>query len=582
MKLAAGMQKKHWHIRQPNPHAEKLASQLKVPSLLAQVLANRKITDPDKARSFLSPKLTDLIEPEKMPGATQAVKRIEQALKDNEKIAIYGDYDVDGITSVAILSQLLTILGGNVSYYIPHRVDEGYGLNDSAIKQLANEGVNLIITVDCGITAFDSAALAGTLGVDLIITDHHQQIGKLPEAVAIVHPSLDDSYANPHSAGAMVAFKLAWAIVNEFKAAGKADPNLRQFLLNATTLAAMGTIADVVDLRGENRILTSFGLRALSQTQLCGLRALISLAGLTGEELDTYHIGFRIAPMLNAAGRMGHARLAVELLTSDSEMRSMRIAEYLKQQNTQRQKCQRQIFKEASKMITQTGLDHPDRKTIVLANENWHTGVVGIVASRVIDKFFRPAIMINTENGIGQGSARSVEGFNILEAISSCSELLISFGGHAMAAGLKIEKENIPAFIEKFEQYAQKNLTEEAITSRLDIECLCSIGQLNTPVVKQLQSLEPFGQGNPRPVFASKGVQRLSPPRRVGSKGEHLQIAITDSTGSVRCIGFKMGQLEKKILESDFFSVAYEPQMNTFNGQTNVQFVLTDIKFDEQ
>jgi len=579
MALAARMQRKRWNIQPAAPQAEELARALKVSPITAQVLINRQITDLEQARAFLSPKLTELIEPDVMPGIAPAVERIKQALAEKERIAIYGDYDVDGITGVAILWHLLTILGGQVEYYIPHRIDEGYGLNASAVRQLAQAPVNLLITVDCGVTAVGEAALVKELGMELIITDHHQAGPDLPTATAIVHPGFE-FYPNPDSSGATVALKLAWALANEFKTNGRTRSDLREFLLNATTLAAMGTIADVVDLRGENRILTNYGLKALNQSKLCGIQALIRSAQLDARSIDSYDIAFRLAPMLNAAGRMGHARLAVELLTSESEMRCYQIAEYLKDQNNRRRQCQRKIFKQARELITAVGLNHPDRKTIVLADERWHTGVVGIVASRVVDGFFRPAILLNSSEDIAQGSARSVEGFDIHAALSACSEHLVSFGGHAMAAGLKLHKDNIKSFIQSFEEYARQNIPEESLESKLNIDAVCPIGQLNIHVVRELARLEPFGQGNPAPVFATEGVHRISPPKRVGARGDHLQVAISDNTGSVRCIGFGMGTLEKKILEADAFNLAYEPQIDTYNGGNSVQFVLEDIQFE--
>jgi len=579
MQVLAGMQKKIWHIRPASEKSGQLARVLKISPITAQVLINRQITDAEQARAFLSPKLTELIEPDEMPGIGAAVERIKRALADSERIAIYGDYDVDGITGVAILWHLLTILGGQVEYYIPHRIDEGYGLNAVAIRQLAESGVNLIITVDCGITAPAEAALAKESGMDMVITDHHQSDGALPQATAIVHPGLEP-YANPDSAGATVALKLAWALVNEFKTNGQTRSDLRDFLLNATTLAAMGTIADVVDLRGENRILANYGLKALNQSKLAGISALIRSAQLDARSIDSYDIAFRLAPMLNASGRMGHARLAVELLTSQSQMRCYQIAEYLKDQNNRRRQCQRKIFKQVREMISSAGLNHPDKKSIVLADDSWHTGVVGIVASRVVDEFFRPAILINISDDIAQGSARSVEGFNIHAALSACSEHLVSFGGHAMAAGLKLGKDKVEAFAQEFEEYARQNIKEESLESRLNIDAVCGIRDLNVHVVKELSRLEPFGQGNPAPVFATWGVSLISPPRRVGVKGDHLQISITDNTASVRCIGFGMGPLEKKLLEAEVFNIAYEAQIDTYNGGNSVQFVLQDIQLE--
>ena len=583
MPSLAGTQKKQWIIHPPDSRAAQLASSLKVSPLLAQVLINRGVTDAHAGSVFRSPKLAELIRPELMPGAKTAVERIKQAVKNKEKITVYGDYDVDGITGVAILWQLLTLLGADVDYYIPHRIDEGYGLNEEAVRSLAQAGSKLLITVDCGVSAFGCAELADRLGLELIITDHHQPGPKLPKAVAIVHPALDESYANQDSSGSMVALKLAWAIANEFTAATKLEPRLREFMLNATTLAAMGTIADVADMRGENRILTSYGLKALPECRLCGVQALIESANLTGQGLDSFHIGFRLAPMLNAAGRMGHARLAVELLTSDSRIRSREIAEYLKEQNTRRQAREREILQQACEMIIQQGLDHPDRRSIVLANENWHTGIIGIVASRIAEKFCRPAIMINTGTSAGSiasGSGRSIPGFCLLDAISACSQLLISFGGHKMAAGITIETEKIPQFAAEFEAYAEQNLNENDTVDKVHIDAAAPLRGFKQETVRELQMLEPFGQGNPRPIFATKGVHLAAPPRKVGTRGEHLQLTITDNTTAVRCIGFGFGKLEKRLLEHDFFNVAYRPQLNTFNGNTNIEFFLADIQFE--
>lgn len=580
--------KKQWVIHPPHPDAEEFAKSLKVSPLLAQVLINRGITDARTGSVFLRPKLNELISPELMPGAKPAVGRVKKAVKDRERITIYGDYDVDGITGAAILWQLLTLLGADVNYYVPHRIDEGYGLNEEAVRSLAQAGTKLLITVDCGITAIESAHLAGQLGIDLIITDHHPPGPELPKAVAVVHPALDKSYPNQDSSGSMVAFKLAWAIANEFTSSqnrsnGKLEPKLREFMLNATSLAAMGTIADIVDLRGENRILTSYGLKALSQCKLAGVQALIESAGLTGKGLDSVSIGFRLAPMLNAAGRMGHARLAVELLTGDNTVRSTEIARYLKEQNDQRRLCERKIFEQAREKIADEGLDHPDRVSFVLAGQTWHTGVIGIVASRIVDIYHRPTIMINTgscENGTAQGSARSVDGFCLLSAIRACSHHLVHFGGHKMAAGITIETKNIDRFAADFEAYAKKHLNKNDCVAKLHIDAAAQLGEFRKETVEELQMLGPFGHGNPSPLFATKGVRLAAPPRICGAKGNHLQLAITDNINTIRCIGFGMGKLEKKLLEHDFFDVAYQPQLNTYNGSSSVEFVLDDIRLE--
>jgi single-stranded-DNA-specific exonuclease len=574
------MHRKIWEIRPRCAHSKTLAEQLKITPLFAQVLVNRQISDPKTAQSFLSPKLTDLIEPARLPGMAQAVERIRRAIAEQEPIVLYGDYDVDGISSVAILWHLFRLLNARADYYIPHRLDEGYGLNTDAVRQLAEAGTKLLITVDCGISAVEEVALARQLGMDCILTDHHRPGPVLPEARAIVHPLLDASYPNPNAAGAMVAFKLAWALADSYRRGGQMPPEMRQYLLNATTLAGLGTIADVVDLRGENRIIAGFGLKALEESSLCGIRALIEAAELAGKGLDSYDIAFTLAPMLNAAGRMGHARLAVELLTTDNAYRAMQIAQYLKEQNKLRQKCQRDIFKQVRQRILDAGLNHPDRRTIVLAGENWHPGVIGIVASRVIEEFGKPAILINLENGTGQGSGRSIDGFNLFEALCACGEHLIRFGGHEMAAGLRIQADKVALFAEAFEQYARRLNTDWLPSETLTIDAEASVRDFSDRLMRELASLEPFGQGNPRPLFAARGVRLIAPPRRCGAKNDHLQLSIQDKTGAVRCIGFGMGHLEKKLLETDAFHIAFQPQYNTYNGSTNLQFVLEDIQFE--
>jgi len=582
MGLSARMQKRQWVVHRSDDRCAQLAKSLKVSPLLAQVLINRSIVDAQAGAAFLRPKLTELIGPEQMPGAEPAVRRLKRAIESREKITIYGDYDVDGITGVSILWQILRLLGADVDYYIPHRIDEGYGLNADAIRSLVKAGSKLVVTVDCGVSAFSSAELAEQLGLDLIITDHHQPELKLPKAAAIVHPTLEESYPNQDSSGSMVAFKLAWAVAKEFSPSRKLEPRLREFMLNATSLAALGTVADIVDLRGENRVLTSYGLKALPQCKLTGMQALIDSAGLTGKGLDTLDIGFRLAPILNAAGRMGHARLAVELLTNDSQNRAMQIAEYLKEQNSQRQQCERKIYRETCEMIIERGLNHPDRKSIVLASENWHGGVLGIVASRIVETFYRPTIMISVPEATGpaQGSGRSIAGFCLLDAIRACSQHLIKFGGHKMAAGVTIEAERIDQFSADFEAYARQNLSEDDVVAKLHIDAVAPLSEFHRDAVSQLQMLSPFGPGNPQPVFATKGVRLASAPRKVGARNDHLQLAITDNTSSVRCIGFGMGRLEKKLLEHDFFNVAYQAQINTYNGNSNVEFVLADIQFE--
>ncbi len=581
MIISARTHKKQWAVYPADKDkATELAQALKVSSVLAQVLINRGITDIAGGNDFLRPKLTSLLAPESMPGIVSAVERIKQAIVNQESITIYGDYDVDGITGVAILQSVIKLLGGQADFYIPHRIDEGYGLHTEAIRSIIASGCDLLVTVDCGVTAFDSAKLAREHGLDMIITDHHQFFKEVPEVFAVVHPGLEATYLNQDSSGSMVAFKLAWAIANEFKSGDRLSPALRDFMLNATSLASMGTIADVMDLRGENRILTSYGLKALAQSPLAGIEALIETARLGSERLDSYHIGFRLAPMLNAAGRMGHARLAVELMTTDNKSRALHIAEYLKDQNNKRRACERKIFKHACELISERGLNHPDRKSIVLWDEKWHGGVIGIVASRLAEKYHRPVILLNSGQERAQGSARSIEGFNILQAIESASSVLAGYGGHTMAAGVTIDRACLNRFAEMVETYTQRFMAEAVCEPKMHIDAVVSLASFTDETVNQLQLLEPFGQGNPRPLFATKGVTLTGAARRVGSKNEHLQFAVRDHVTSLRCIGFGMGKYEKKLHENDYFDIAYEPQMNHFNGSSHVQLVVRDIQFE--
>ena len=578
MRFRARMQKRQWVVKPFNKEAGGLSRTLKVSPLTANILINRRINDHKTGLAFLNPRLTELDNPEDMAGIEAAVERIAKAISKGEKICVYGDYDVDGITSITIMLRILKLLGADADFYIPHRIDEGYGLNHQAIDGIIESGVKLIITVDCGVTAIAEAQYLADKGIDLVITDHHRFGEKLPKACAIVHPALGDE--KKRCAGAMVAFKLAWALANKFKNGDKVDEQTKQFLIDATIFAAMGTVADVIDLIGENRVVVSFGLSQIHRSAMPGIQALIDAAGLTGQKLDSYNISFGLAPMINAAGRMGHARLAVELLTSDSEMRCFHIAGYLKQQNNLRRKHEREIFKNACELIGAIGLDHPDRKSIVISSDDWHRGVIGIVASRVVERFYKPAILINTANGTGCGSGRSIAGFNILDAIDACSEHLITYGGHDMAAGVTVETNKINDFAQSLEEYAQANLTDSDSVAKLEIEGVCSIGDMAHSVVRELEMLSPFGAGNCKPVFASNGVRLMGRPRKVGAKGEHLQLVLGDGSGQIRAVGFKMASIEKKLQENEFFNIAYEPGINNYNGNSNVEFVLSDVQFE--
>lgn len=568
-----------WIISPPWPQREEAARRLGKPPLIAQLLYNRGIDDPGTARAFLNPELKLLHPPEALPGATAAAEIIARAVRDRRRIVIYGDYDVDGTTGTAILWHVLKLADADVSYYIPHRLEEGYGLNGDALRQLHDEGAGLVITVDCGITAVEEARLARELGLPLIITDHHAPGAELPEADALVHPGVDPGYPNRDLCGAGVAFKLAWAIAQKVCQSDRVTPAFREFLVSAVGLVALGTIADVVPLVDENRILARFGLSGLRESQMPGLQALIDSARLSDQKINSEHVGFWLAPRLNAAGRMGHARLAAELLTHADATRAREIALYLEEQNRGRQSVERRILKEAMEQIEAQDLASDAHRAIVLAADGWHAGVIGIVAARIVDRWHRPTVMIALENGEGQGSARSIPHFALHEALAECSEHLDAHGGHAMAAGLRIQREKVPAFTEAFVGRANQNLTGKDLLPTLRLDAEVTLGELTEPLVQEIERMAPFGMGNPKPRFASSWLELDREPRVVGKNGGHLQFSLTDGRISRKAIAFGKADLLQPLVDHRRCRVAFEPILNTFNGRTSVELRVRDMAF---
>jgi single-stranded-DNA-specific exonuclease len=574
---------KRWSIAEPHALAHELATRLRTSPVIAQVLLNRGLREPQECQDFLRPSLKCLHDPAAIPNLTHAAGRIAQAIGNGEKIVIYGDYDVDGITATSILWHAITNLGGNVDFYIPHRIDEGYGLNTQAIADICDGGAKLIVTVDCGVTAVEQAKVARDRGVDLIITDHHDwHDDALPECYAIVHPRLPSAapaYPNPHLCGAGVAFKLAWGIGQAISGGAKVTDAFRTLLVEATALAALGTIADVVPLVGENRILAAFGLSGLKQSKLVGIRALIESAGLTGQKLDSYHVGFLLAPRLNACGRMGHARLAVEMLTRADVPRAMEIATYLEQQNRERQAIERTILDEALAQVIEQKLDGDDCRAIVLAGQGWHPGVIGIVASRLVDRFNRPTIVIALNGETGQGSGRSIPGFHLTKALEACAAHLEAYGGHEMAAGMKIRPESLDAFRRTFCEYASSILQPEQLIAELKLDGLADLRQVTTALVGDLQRLGPFGHGNRKPLLVCKGLELAGPPRRVGKTGDHLQLYVKQGSDTIKCIAFGHGSLFDRLQPGVVLDVAFEPTLNEFNGRVSVELTVKDVQF---
>lgn len=568
---------RRWIVHPPWPDAHRLADALRVTPLVAQVLYNRGLSEPDGCRRFLQPKRNDLSPPEAMPGAEAAAEIIVKAVGERTPIVIYGDYDVDGVTGSSILWRLLRIAGADVDVYIPHRLEEGYGLNAGAVRRLAEQGRRLFITVDCGATAVAEVTLARELGMSVIVTDHHAMRDGAPPADAVVHPGLGGDADLHNLCGAAVAFKLAWAVARLLSGSSKCSDAYREFLVDSLALVALGTIADVVPLVGENRVLARYGLAGLQASTHPGFRALLESAGLS-DDVDAGHVGFVLGPRLNAAGRMGHARLALELLTRADEARAKEIALYLNEQNRQRQTVERRIAQQARELVRATNADSDASRGIVLASEGWHAGVVGIVASRIVEEFHRPSVLIAIDNGGGQGSGRSIRNFNLFDALTACAEHLDAFGGHTMAGGLRISAEKIDGFRQAFVDYANRTLTASDLIPTLRLDAIVSLPELSFESVAALTDLGPFGIGNPKPKLQVDGVELSGDPRCVGKKEEHLQFSVRQNGTAMKAIAFRMAEHAQMLRDHRRCDLAFEPILNSFRGQTNVEMQVIDIR----
>ncbi|HWC90480.1 MAG TPA: single-stranded-DNA-specific exonuclease RecJ, partial [Pirellulales bacterium] len=489
---------KHWRIHAHDPQRiAALCGAAGVPAVVAQLLICRGLGDAQQARAFLDAKLSDLRPPEQLPGTSQAADRLLAAIAAGWRIVVYGDYDVDGMTGTSLLWQCLKLLNANAHYYVPHRIEEGYGLNHEALHTLAREGTQLIVTVDCGIASLDQADTAAKLGIELIVTDHHEFAERLPVASAIVHPRLPGSnYPFAGLSGSGVALKLAWALCQRASGATRVTERMRNFLLDAVGMAALGTVADMVPLVDENRVLVQYGLASLKERAGPGLLTLMRLAEVAGKPaLNCEDLGFALAPRLNAAGRLGQAQLGVELLTTSSIERATSLAEYINELNSSRQSLERSIYLAALKQAQET-YDLERDAALVLAEHGWHPGVIGIVAGRLAEKFCRPVVMIGLDStGVkpGIGSARSVPGFNLHTALAACSQHLLSHGGHAAAAGLKIEEHAVSGFREAFCELVAGEIVPGERQAELWIDAELPLGALTLDTVSQIDRLAPFG-----------------------------------------------------------------------------------------
>ena len=574
---------REWIIAPPHPERERLAREARIAPLLAQILLRRDVRTATEARQFLTPDFRALHPPERLPGAVEAAERLTDAAQHGRRIVIYGDYDVDGVTATAILWHGLKLAGGDVDFYIPSRSDEGYGLNVKALEQIKRDGADVVVTVDCGITSHKEARLARQLGLELIITDHHEPRETLPDVDVIVHPTAcgEDS-ANPHLSGAGVALKVAWALAQRACGTARVTSDYRDYLLDATAFAALGLVADIVPLIGENRVIASFGLRHLRETKNPGLQALIEASGLSGRKsYDEYDVGFVLAPRLNAVGRLGHARLAAELFTRANPERAAEIAATLNAQNRQRQQVEREIVKQATEMVIAGGFDREGRRAIVLAAPEWHAGVIGIVASRMVDRFHRPTILIALDEQIGRGSGRSIRHFPLHEVLTECEEHLISHGGHAMAAGVKIKPDQVAAFTDAFLAQAAQRLTSADLVPKLHLDDEVALGDLTPELVDAIQRMGPFGVGNRKVKLATRRVELVEQPRAVGQGAQHLQFTVREDRIYRKAIAFGRGSRIDELRDHPTLRLAFEPIINEWNGRRNVDLKVADWKWDE-
>lgn len=544
---------------------KEISEKFEISELLSAVLVNRNIVDDKDVKLFLNPTRNDFHDPYLMPDMKPAVDRIIKAIENNEKTIIYGDYDVDGITSITVLTRFLKERGLDVSSYIPNRLDEGYGLNKEAIKNIADNGYKLIITVDCGISGTEEVAYAYSLGMEVIVTDHHEPLEELPKALAVIDCKRKDSkYPFNSLAGVGVAFKLAQAIGIRLNLEEKE-------YLKYLDVVCIGTISDIVPLVDENRVIAKLGLRLVEQTRLPGVKALLNAAAY--KEVNSNTVSFGIAPRINACGRMGHERDALDLFLTENIVEANRITEKLNEYNKKRQEIEKRMFEEAVQKIETENIK--EKNAIVLGGEDWHHGVIGIVASKITELYYKPSILICFEGEDGKGSGRSISGFDLHAALCSSSNYLEKYGGHEMAVGLSLKKEMFEEFKINFEKLAEEAHTEEFVPV-IKIDKEINLKDITIENVKGLNLLEPFGESNKTPVFIYKNL-RIDSIRAL-SEGKHLKLTLKDGNTIINAIGFNMGGYSEEYLIGDRIDVVGILEINSFNGIESVQINMRDIR----
>ena len=557
---------KKWQIYETNTEeVKRIKSKYQLNELLATILVNRNIIKEDDIKLFLNPTRDDFYDPFLITDMEKAIEKIVKAIQEKQKVTIYGDYDVDGITSITVLKSFLKDIGLETSSYIPNRLDEGYGLNKDAIDTIKQSGCDLMITVDCGISAIDEIEYANSLGIETIVTDHHEPGNELPKAYAVIDNKRKDSkYPFRELAGVGVVFKLIQALGIRM---GLKEESYLKYL----DIVCIGTISDIVPLVDENRVIAKLGLMLVKQTKNIGLKSIIHSSGYT--KIDSNTISFGVAPRINACGRMGKAEEALELFLSSDRNEVNELTKKLNEHNRERQETEKAIFESAIEKIEKEHLN--DKNAIVVGGKNWHHGVIGIVSSKITDMYFKPSILLSfEENGIGKGSGRSIPGFDLHDVLMKCSDTVEKFGGHSMAVGITIKKEKLEAFREEFEKIATENHIDE-IMPIIHIDAKINLSHINKEMVESMKQLEPFGEANKMPIFAFKNLKIDS--IRALSEGKHLKLTLKDTNNIINAIGFNMGHLTEEYRIGDKIDVAGVLEVNTFNGTENLQINLKDM-----
>ena len=556
---------KTWCLRKYDEEKiEKIKSTYNVSDIMAKLLMSRNIQFQD-IDMFLNGTIDDLYDPYDIKDMEKIVDRIDVALKKHEKVCIYGDYDVDGITSITIMYKFLTKLGLDIMYYLPDRLVEGYGINNNALDEIKSQGVSLIITVDCGITAIEEIEYAKKIGLDVCITDHHECTENLPDAYAIINPKRkDDNSKFKMLAGVGVAFKCLMAIAEKYNLA-------KEEYLKYLDIVSIGTISDIVPLVGENRIISKYGLKIMEKTKNLGLKELLKIVNY--KDIDSMMVSFGMAPRINACGRMGNASAAVKLLLEKDYQKAEKIAMELDELNQERKNVESIIYNQTLDIIKKENLE--DKNSIVLYNSSWHNGVIGIVASRLVNMYYKPVILLTKEHGFIRGSGRCPSGFSLYDALSECKELLIQFGGHELAAGLSIDEKNIEAFIEKFEEVV-KNRKYTISDQIINIDSVISRKNLNAQIIKDIRALKPYGQSNQVPIFLYKGLKVAA--IRTIKDDKHLKLVLKDDKSLIDAVGFSLGIRRDEIRIGDKIDVVANIELNSYNTPKTIQLVIQDFK----